>query len=96
MFLRMSRATLNKKQINLCHLNSLYFSKFSTRNLVEHAKFKSRPLTNSNFMGENFQSTRVFVQNIPVDSSWMDLKRHFLQVGRVVYASISQDALTGK
>lgn len=46
---------------------------------------------------DDFQTTRVFVQNIPKEcTSWKDLKDHFKVAGEVVYASISVDSRTGE
>lgn len=46
---------------------------------------------------DDFQSTRVFVQNIPKDIyDWKDLKDHFKVAGEVAYASISVDRRTGE
>jgi hypothetical protein len=45
---------------------------------------------------ENFQGTRLFVRNIPLDVNWGQLKDHFnaAGAGTVVYASISVDMTT--
>jgi hypothetical protein len=48
---------------------------------------------NRNFR-DDFQGTRIFVQNIPLDADWKQLKDHFKSAGSVVYASISQDFVT--
>jgi cysteinyl-tRNA synthetase len=45
---------------------------------------------------ENFRGTRVFVQNIPDDVNWQELKDHFKVAGDVVFASVSIDTATGK
>lgn len=44
---------------------------------------------------QDFRGCRVFVQGIPLDASWQDLKDHFRIAGAVVFASISQDLVTG-
>lgn len=44
---------------------------------------------------EDFQGTRVFVQGLPKDADWKDLKDHFKVAGEVVYASVSIDKRTG-
>jgi RNA recognition motif-containing protein len=43
---------------------------------------------------DDFQSTRVWVQDIPLDANWQDLKDHFRVAGEVVYASVSTDKHT--
>ncbi|CAB9520813.1 Myelin expression factor 2 [Seminavis robusta] len=45
---------------------------------------------------QDFQGTRVFVQGIPLDAKWQDLKDHFAIAGAVVFASVSVDSATGK
>lgn len=48
---------------------------------------------------EDFQGTRVFVQGLPVEATWKDLKDHFkrsLPNIEVVFASVSIDKQTGK
>jgi len=44
---------------------------------------------------QDFRGTRVFVQGIPDDTSWQDLKDHFQTAGSVVFASVSVDPQTG-
>ena len=44
---------------------------------------------------QDFRGTRVFVQGIPDDTSWQDLKDHFQTAGTVVFASVSVDPQTG-
>lgn len=48
---------------------------------------------NKNFR-DDFKGTRIFVQNIPLNADWKQLKDHFKSAGSVVYASISQDPVT--
>ena len=48
---------------------------------------------------EDFQGTRVFVQGLPVEATWKDLKDHFkrsLPNVELVFASVSIDKQTGK
>lgn len=45
---------------------------------------------------EDFQGTRVFVQNLPKEATWQDLKDHFKISGEVVFASVSVDRRTGQ
>lgn len=45
---------------------------------------------------QDFQGTRVFVQGIPKQASWQDLKDHFAVAGNVVFASVSVDSRTGE
>ena len=45
---------------------------------------------------QDFRGTRVFVQGIPSDASWQDLKDHFRVAGNVVFASVSRDPRTGE
>jgi len=45
---------------------------------------------------EDFQGTRVFVQGLPEDADWKDLKDHFQLAGDVVFASVSVDQRTGR
>ena len=44
----------------------------------------------------DFRGTRVFVQGLPPDASWQDLKDHFKEAGTVVFASVSIDPRTGE
>lgn len=53
----------------------------------------SRPPRNQSFR-ENFTGTRVFVQNLPPDITWQELKDHFRVAGDVVFASVSSDPVT--
>lgn len=47
---------------------------------------------NQEFMN-NFQGTRVFVENIPPNTDWREFKDFFKRMGlKVVYASISKDS----
>lgn len=43
----------------------------------------------------SFRGTRVFVQGLPKEASWQDLKDHFAIAGNVVFASVSVDRQTG-
>ena len=45
---------------------------------------------------EDFRGTRVFVQGLPLDASWQDVKDHFKVAGQVVFASVSIDSRTGE
>ena len=45
---------------------------------------------------DDFQGTRVFVQEIPENVDWKELKDHFKKAGNVVYASISVDKVLMK
>jgi hypothetical protein len=45
---------------------------------------------------EDFRGTRVFVQGLPPDASWQDVKDHFKEAGSVVFASVSIDPRTGE
>ncbi|KAL7535483.1 hypothetical protein ACHAWF_005179 [Thalassiosira exigua] len=40
---------------------------------------------------DDFQGTRVFVQGLPKEATWKELKDHFQMAGEVVYASVSLD-----
>lgn len=51
--------------------------------------------SNANFR-EDFQGTRVFVENLPPHANWQDVKDHFRIAGEVVYASVSIDNQTGE
>jgi len=51
---------------------------------------------NSRNFREDFRGTRVFVQGLPLDASWQDLKDHFRVAGEVVFASVSVDSRTGE
>jgi len=59
---------------------------------------KKRPdkRTNAITFKEDFQGTRVFVQGLPEEATWKDLKDHFKIAGDVVFASVSIDSRTGK
>ena len=48
---------------------------------------------NKNFR-DDFTGTRIFVQNLPLDCDWKQLKDHFKTAGSVVYASVSCDPVT--
>jgi RNA recognition motif-containing protein len=55
--------------------------------------------TSPTTLKEDFQGTRVFVQGLPVEATWKDLKDHFkrsLPTVDVVFASVSIDKQTGK
>jgi RNA recognition motif. (a.k.a. RRM, RBD, or RNP domain) len=45
---------------------------------------------------QDFRGTRVFVQGLPPDCSWQTLKDHFRVAGQVVFASVSEDPVTGR
>jgi RNA recognition motif. (a.k.a. RRM, RBD, or RNP domain) len=48
---------------------------------------------------QDFRGTRVFVQGLPPDATWQDLKDHFREVvgkNSVVFASVSSDRETGE
>lgn len=45
---------------------------------------------------QDFRGTRVFVQGLPPDATWQDLKDHFRVAGEVVFASVSTDRQTGE
>ena len=45
---------------------------------------------------QNFRGTRVFVQGLPKDAGWQELKDHFRIAGQVVFASVSSDRITGE
>ena len=46
---------------------------------------------------DEFISTRVFIQGIPPEVNWPELKDHFKKSGgNVVYASVSVDKVTSK
>mmetsp|Transcript_1677 Transcript_1677/g.2277 ORF Transcript_1677/g.2277 Transcript_1677/m.2277 type:complete len:546 (+) Transcript_1677:131-1768(+) len=58
---------------------------------------KKREQTDGNrTFKDDFRGTRVFVQGIPPQTSWQDLKDHFRVAGEVVFASISVDKRTGE
>lgn len=44
----------------------------------------------------DFRGTRVFVQGLPPDASWQDVKDHFKEAGTVIFASVSVDPRTGE
>lgn len=44
---------------------------------------------------QDFRGTRVFVQGLPLDVAWQELKDHFRLAGEVVFASVSADPVTG-
>jgi len=55
-------------------------------------KRNNKQAENANFR-DDFLGTRVFVQNLPEDADWKELKDHFQDNidGEVVYASVSMD-----
>jgi len=57
---------------------------------------KRDPADGNRTFKDDFRGTRVFVQGIPPQSSWQDLKDHFRVAGEVVFASISVDKFTGQ
>ncbi|KAL7467531.1 hypothetical protein ACHAXS_007774 [Conticribra weissflogii] len=54
------------------------------------------PTTSPRSFREDFQGTRVFVQGLPKEADWKDLKDHFQIAGNVVFASVSIDSNTGE
>jgi RNA recognition motif-containing protein len=44
---------------------------------------------------QDFRGTRVFVQNLPPNTSWQTLKDHFRIAGQVVFASVSNNSDKG-
>ncbi|KAL7566410.1 hypothetical protein ACA910_000893 [Epithemia clementina (nom. ined.)] len=54
------------------------------------------PTTTGKSFRQDFRGTRVFIQGIPDDTSWQDLKDHFRLAGEVVFASVSRDPVTGE
>ena len=57
-----------------------------------HFISKSPPPASKEFVN-NFQGTRVFVENIPLNTDWREFKDFFKSMGlKIVYASISKDA----
>lgn len=45
---------------------------------------------------QDFRGTRIFVQGLPPQATWQDLKDHFRVAGEVVFASVSTDRVTGE
>lgn len=45
---------------------------------------------------DDFQGTRVFVQGLPKEATWSDLKDHFKIAGEVAFASVSIDSRTNE
>jgi hypothetical protein len=45
---------------------------------------------------QDFRGTRVFVQGLPPDATWQNLKDHFRVAGEVVFASVSTNRQTGE
>jgi len=54
------------------------------------------PSTSLRSFKEDFQGTRVFVQGLPKEADWKDLKDHFQIAGNVVFASVSIDSNNGE
>jgi RNA recognition motif-containing protein len=50
---------------------------------------------NSRSFRDDFRGRRVFVQGLPLDATWQNLKDHFRVAGAVAYASVSVDRQTG-
>lgn len=65
--------------------------------LDKNAAFTGEPENagESRSFRQDFQGTRVFVQGLPTEASWQDLKDHFAIAGNVVFASVSVDRQTG-
>ena len=56
-------------------------------------RFTSKSPSGSKEFINNFQGTRVFVENIPPNTDWKEFKDFFKSMGlKIVYASISKDA----
>lgn len=67
--------------------------------IVETAPVTTTMTTTTTTFNDNFQGTRVFVQGLPEEATWKDLKDHFkraLPKSEVVFASVSIDKRTGK
>ena len=65
-------------------------------NRYDNKRNDNRGGRNNRDFREDFRGTRVFVQNIPDQISWQDLKDHFRVAGEVVFASVSVDPNTGQ
>ncbi|KAL7487264.1 hypothetical protein ACHAW6_012863 [Cyclotella cf. meneghiniana] len=66
---------------------------------IDREKSKRKPGgadPTQNPLKDEFQATRVFVQGLPKDATWQDLKDHFQLSGEVVFASVSVDRKTGE
>ena len=74
---------------------SITVSRFATvvKSSSESADVGAKTTTNRNFR-DDFQGTRIFVQNLPPNCDWKQLKDHFKSAGSVVYASVSCDPIT--
>jgi RNA recognition motif. (a.k.a. RRM, RBD, or RNP domain) len=70
-------------------------SRFATvvKSSSENTDVGAKTNTNKNFR-DDFQGTRIFVQNLPPNCDWKQLKDHFKSAGSVVYASVSCDPVT--
>lgn len=83
--------------------NSLKFStKFAVRSVNKFttaymSSFDKEAAPKEEKKKDEFISTRVFIQGIPPEVNWPELKDHFKKSGgNVVYASISVDKVTNK
>lgn len=71
---------------NVNKITTTYMSSFDKDTVPKEDKKK-----------DEFTATRVFIQGIPPEVSWPELKDHFKKSGgNVVYASISVDKVTNK
>jgi hypothetical protein len=70
-------------------------SRFATvvKSSSENTDVGAKTNANKNFR-DDFQGTRIFVQNLPPNCDWKQLKDHFKSAGSVVYASVSCDPVT--
>jgi RNA recognition motif. (a.k.a. RRM, RBD, or RNP domain) len=70
-------------------------SRFATvvKSSTESTDVGANTNVNKNFR-DDFQGTRIFVQNLPPNCDWKQLKDHFKSAGSVVYASVSCDPIT--
>lgn len=70
-------------------------SRFATivKSSIESTGVGANTNDNKNFR-DDFQGTRIFVQNLPPNCDWKQLKDHFKSAGSVVYASVSCDPIT--
>jgi RNA recognition motif-containing protein len=85
---------ISSKYTSAAQTKKLLRDKAALISMVPAPKEEIPILTENKNFRDDFKGTRIFVQNIPLNADWKQLKDHFKSAGSVVYASISQDPVT--
>ena len=95
--MRFAMVLLMVRWVSSFRPSQLSFSSSRFVTAVKSGSDSADPVTttpgNRNFR-DDFQGTRIFVQNLPPNCDWKQLKDHFKTAGSVVYASVSCDPIT--